>query len=50
MKSQRGRGGGAERLLFQGVRGNVLTAIQINMEYKDAKVTNPSSHACMHCG
>lgn len=43
MKSQRGRGGGAERLLFQGMRGDVLTAIQINMEYKEAKATNASA-------
>jgi polygalacturonase len=43
MKSQRGRGGGAERLLFQGIRGDVLTAIQINMEYKKAKPTNASA-------
>jgi polygalacturonase len=43
MKSKRGRGGGAERLIFQGIRGDVLTAIQINMEYKSSKPTNASA-------
>ena len=43
MKSQRGRGGGAERLLFEGIHGDVLTAIQINMEYKKALPTNASA-------
>ena len=44
MKTGRGRGGGAEHVLFQGITGNVGTALQINMGYgKQVERTNASA-------
>jgi len=49
MKTERGRGGGAERLLFENNAGDVLTAIQINMGYsKKAKPTNATATPLFH--
>ena len=44
MKSMRGRGGGAERLLYERISGNLIgQAIQINLNYKKTKPTNASA-------
>ena len=40
----RGRGGGAERILYERITGNVIgQAIQINLNYKKTKTTNASA-------
>ena len=43
IKSMRGRGGGVERVLYEGISGVVEQAIQINLVYKKAKQTNASA-------
>ena len=39
----RGRGGGVERVLYDGLRGVVEQAIQVNLNYKKAKRTNATA-------
>ena len=43
IKSMRGRGGGVERVLYEDLRGVVEQAIQINLVYKKAKLTNATA-------
>lgn len=43
MKSMRGRGGGAERILYERIRGVVDDVIQITLDYKTTKPTNTTA-------